>query len=68
MLVASHAPLVSQLILIKGIIIDCEHGNITDDSMHTSVAAIAALEVSPMVRLRMTHPDLIKRALDAGAQ
>jgi 4-hydroxy-2-oxoheptanedioate aldolase len=54
--------------IIKGIIIDCEHGNISDDSMHSSTAAIAALGVSPLVRLRMTHPDLIKRALDAGAQ
>jgi 4-hydroxy-2-oxoheptanedioate aldolase len=52
----------------KGIIIDCEHGHISDDSMHSSTAAIAALGVSPLVRLRMTHADLIKRALDAGAQ
>ncbi|KAJ6150066.1 hypothetical protein N7471_001265 [Penicillium samsonianum] len=52
---------------VDGIIIDCEHGNISDDSMHNSTAAIAALGVSPLVRLRMTHPDLIKRALDAGA-
>ncbi|KAJ5172206.1 Pyruvate/Phosphoenolpyruvate kinase-like domain-containing protein [Penicillium capsulatum] len=52
---------------VDGIIIDCEHGHISDDSMHSSTAAIAALGVSPLVRLRMTHPDLIKRALDAGA-
>lgn len=56
------------LIFVKGIIIDCEHGHISDDSMHSSTAAIAALGVSPLVRLRMTHADLIKRALDAGAQ
>lgn len=56
------------LTIIKGIIIDCEHGHISDDSMHSSTAAIAALGVSPFVRLRMTHSDLIKRALDAGAQ
>ncbi|KAJ6181369.1 Pyruvate/Phosphoenolpyruvate kinase-like domain-containing protein [Penicillium canescens] len=55
------------LMIIKGIIIDCEHGHISDDSMHTSTAAIAALGVSPLVRLMMTHADLIKRALDAGA-
>ena len=36
--------------------------------MHSAVAATAALGVSPLVRIRMTHPDLIKRALDAGAQ
>lgn len=53
---------------LQGIIIDCEHGHISDDAMHSSTAAIAALGVSPLVRIRMTHPDLIKRALDAGAQ
>ncbi|KAJ5088368.1 hypothetical protein N7456_011984 [Penicillium angulare] len=52
---------------VDGIIIDCEHGYISDDAMHSSTAAIAALGVSPLVRLRMTHCDLIKRALDAGA-
>ncbi|KAJ5086505.1 Pyruvate/Phosphoenolpyruvate kinase-like domain-containing protein [Penicillium alfredii] len=52
---------------VDGIIIDCEHGNISDDSMHSSTAAIASMGVSPLVRLRMSHSDLIKRALDAGA-
>ncbi|OJJ38313.1 hypothetical protein ASPWEDRAFT_24258 [Aspergillus wentii DTO 134E9] len=52
---------------VDGIIIDCEHGHISDDAMHSSTAAIAAMGVSPLVRLRMTHADLIKRALDAGA-
>jgi 4-hydroxy-2-oxoheptanedioate aldolase len=36
--------------------------------MHSATAAIAALGVSPLVRIRGTHSDLIKRALDAGAQ
>ncbi|KAH6951994.1 Pyruvate/Phosphoenolpyruvate kinase-like domain-containing protein [Fusarium avenaceum] len=52
---------------MDGIIIDCEHGQISDDAMHNSVAAIASQGVSPLVRTRMTHCDLIKRALDAGA-
>ncbi|KAL4908063.1 hypothetical protein BDW74DRAFT_175846 [Aspergillus multicolor] len=52
---------------VDAIIIDCEHGYISDDSMHASAAAIASLGVSPLVRLRMTHSDLVKRALDAGA-
>ncbi|PSN65684.1 2,4-dihydroxyhept-2-ene-1,7-dioic acid aldolase [Corynespora cassiicola Philippines] len=52
---------------VEGVIIDCEHGHISDDSMHSSTAAIAALGVSPLIRTRMTHADLIKRALDAGA-
>jgi 4-hydroxy-2-oxoheptanedioate aldolase len=53
---------------IQAIIIDCEHGNISDDNMHSATAAVAAMGVSPLVRLRMAHPDLIKRALDTGAQ
>jgi 4-hydroxy-2-oxoheptanedioate aldolase len=52
----------------QGIIIDCEHGHISDDAMHSATTAIASMGVSPLVRIRMTHPDLIKRALDAGAQ
>lgn len=54
--------------ILQGIIIDCEHGHIGDDSMHASTAAIAAVVVSPLVRLRAAHGDLVKRALDAGAQ
>lgn len=52
----------------QAIIVDCEHGQISDDSMHTATSAIAAQNVSPIVRIRMTYRDLIKRALDAGAQ
>ncbi|KAF5687781.1 2,4-dihydroxyhept-2-ene-1,7-dioic acid aldolase [Fusarium denticulatum] len=52
---------------LDGVIIDCEHGHISDDSMHNAVMAIASQGVSPLVRIRMTHADLIKRALDAGA-
>ncbi|TGO08232.1 hypothetical protein BTUL_0219g00010 [Botrytis tulipae] len=52
---------------LDGIIIDCEHGHISDDSMHEAIVAISSQGVSPLVRVRMTHADLIKRALDAGA-
>lgn len=52
---------------IDGVIIDCEHGHISDDAMHNAVAAVSSQGVSPLVRIRMTHADLIKRALDAGA-
>ncbi|KAJ9656835.1 hypothetical protein H2198_004723 [Neophaeococcomyces mojaviensis] len=52
---------------LDGIIIDCEHGHIGDDSMHNSVAAISALGVSPIVRIRGPAHDIIKRALDTGA-
>jgi 4-hydroxy-2-oxoheptanedioate aldolase len=50
---------------LDGIIIDCEHGHISDDSMHNSVAAISALGVSPIIRIP-AH-DILKRALDTGA-
>ncbi|KAL4878740.1 2,4-dihydroxyhept-2-ene-1,7-dioic acid aldolase [Aspergillus karnatakaensis] len=52
---------------VDGITIDCEHGHISDDSMHAATAAIAAMDVSPLVRVRGTYSDLVKRALDAGA-
>lgn len=49
------------------ILVDCEHGNIADAQMHESVTAIAAMSVSPIVRIPSTEPWMIKRALDAGA-
>lgn len=51
---------------LDGIIIDCEHGHIGDDAMHNSVAAISALGVSPIIRIRGPAHDIIKRALDTG--
>lgn len=50
------------------VIVDCEHGNISDDGMHESVNAVASCGVSPIVRIRGPDPGLIKRALDTGAQ
>lgn len=52
---------------VDGIILDGEHGHIGDDSMHNSVAAVAALGVSPIIRVRGPAHDIIKRALDTGA-
>lgn len=52
---------------IDGIIIDCEHGNIGDNEMHDAITGISSQGVSPLVRIRGAHADLIKRALDAGA-
>ncbi|CAK7228038.1 hypothetical protein SCUCBS95973_006747 [Sporothrix curviconia] len=54
-----HAQIVA-LTGVDGIVIDCEHGHIGDDAMHNAVAAIAALGVSPVIRIRGT-------ALDTGA-
>lgn len=52
---------------VDGIIIDCEHGHISDDAMHNAVAAISSLGVSPIVRIRGPAHDIVKRALDTGA-
>ncbi|KAK4128173.1 Phosphoenolpyruvate/pyruvate domain-containing protein [Parathielavia appendiculata] len=49
------------------VMVDCEHGNIDDAAMHEAVPAIAALGVSPIVRLPDLHPWMVKRALDTGA-
>ncbi|KAK4190503.1 Pyruvate/Phosphoenolpyruvate kinase-like domain-containing protein [Podospora australis] len=49
------------------VMVDCEHGNIDDAAMHDAVPAIAALGVSPIVRLPDLQPWMIKRALDSGA-
>lgn len=43
-------------------------GHIGDDMMHNHVVAIAGQGVSPLIRIRSPAPDLIKRALDTGAQ
>lgn len=51
---------------VEGIIIDCEHGHFGDDATHNAVAAIAGLGVSPLIRVRGTSHDIIKRALDTG--
>ena len=50
------------------VIIDCEHGNISDSDMHESVNAVASCDVAPIVRIRGPDAGLIKRALDCGAQ
>ncbi|KAK3362723.1 Phosphoenolpyruvate/pyruvate domain-containing protein [Lasiosphaeria hispida] len=49
------------------VMVDCEHGNIDDAAMHEAVPAIAALGVSPIVRIPDLQPWMVKRALDSGA-
>lgn len=48
-------------------LIDCEHGNITDNEMYLAVAAIASAGSSPIVRIPADEPWMMKRALDSGA-
>lgn len=52
---------------IDWLLVDLEHGNISDDSMHEIVAVAAACRVSPIVRVPEGQHWMIKRALDAGA-
>lgn len=49
------------------LLLDMEHGNISDDGMHDIVAAAAACGVSPVVRVVEGQRWMIKRALDSGA-
>ncbi|RTE70187.1 hypothetical protein BHE90_015415 [Fusarium euwallaceae] len=61
---------VSRLLARSGVdwvLIDCEHGNIDDGAMHDAVPAVAALGVSPLVRLPDMQGWMVKRALDSGA-
>ncbi|RXK38685.1 hypothetical protein M231_03995 [Tremella mesenterica] len=52
---------------LDAVVVDCEHGAIGDSDMHVSVAAIASMGCSPIVRIRGPEGPLIKRALDTGA-
>lgn len=52
---------------VDWLLIDLEHGNISDDSMHDIVAAAAACGTSPVVRVAEGQAWMIKRALDSGA-
>jgi len=61
---------VSRLLARTGadwVCVDCEHGNIDDGAMHDAVPAIAALGVSPIVRIPDMQGWMVKRALDCGA-
>ncbi|KAI1408022.1 Pyruvate/Phosphoenolpyruvate kinase-like domain-containing protein [Hypoxylon sp. FL1857] len=61
---------ISRLLARSGVdwvLVDCEHGNIDDGAMHDAVPAIAAVGVSPLVRLPDMQGWMVKRALDSGA-
>ncbi|CAH0020376.1 unnamed protein product [Clonostachys rhizophaga] len=49
------------------VLIDTEHGNITDNEMALQVAAVASSGASPIVRTVGSEPWMIKRVLDCGA-
>ncbi|KAF5710881.1 2 4-dihydroxyhept-2-ene-1 7-dioic acid aldolase [Fusarium mundagurra] len=52
---------------VDWVVVDCEHGNIDDAAMHEAVPTIAAVGVSPIVRLPDMQGWMVKRALDSGA-
>ncbi|KAH8881259.1 Phosphoenolpyruvate/pyruvate domain-containing protein [Thozetella sp. PMI_491] len=52
---------------VDWVMVDCEHGAMDDAAMHEAVPAIAALGVSPLVRIPDLQPWMVKRALDSGA-
>ncbi|KAL7824208.1 Phosphoenolpyruvate/pyruvate domain-containing protein [Trichoderma gracile] len=61
---------ISRLLAQSGVdwvVVDCEHGGMDDRAMHEAVPAIAALGVSPVVRIPGMEPWMVKRALDTGA-
>ncbi|KAL1863415.1 hypothetical protein Plec18167_000508 [Paecilomyces lecythidis] len=51
---------------LDAVIIDCEHGNIDDSSMHDMVSSISGSGVSPVIRVPELGKAVIKRALDTG--
>jgi 4-hydroxy-2-oxoheptanedioate aldolase len=52
---------------LSWILLDMEHGHISDDAMHASILALAATNVSPFVRVVEGTTANIKRAFDGGA-
>ncbi|KAL8286659.1 hypothetical protein RQP46_004187 [Phenoliferia psychrophenolica] len=62
---ASLARMVAQM-GFDFVLVDCEHGNIDDGAMHSSVGAIAAQGCSPIIRVAAPTIELVKRALDTG--
>ena len=47
---------------VDGVVIDAEHGLFGDESMHDAVAGIASVSASPIIRVRGTSHDILKRA------
>jgi 4-hydroxy-2-oxoheptanedioate aldolase len=52
---------------VSWVLIDQEHGNVSDSAMHECIANVAPYGVSPLVRIPDSQRWMIKRALDAGA-
>ena len=52
---------------VSWVLVDQEHGNVSDSAMHECIANVAPYGVSPLVRVPDSERWMIKRALDAGA-
>lgn len=50
------------------VLVDTEHGNISDSAMHEAVAAIAACGVSPIVRIAANEGWMVKRSWPKSTQ
>jgi len=64
---AATARAIARVPGLKWILVDGEHGQLSDSELRTAIHAIAPWGVSPMVRTPGPDNHLIKRALDAGA-
>jgi 4-hydroxy-2-oxoheptanedioate aldolase len=65
------SPIVAELMASAGfdfLIFDCQHGSITDSDVHPMLQAVARMPVTPVVRVVGNDPQVIGRALDAGAE
>ncbi|KAJ7222356.1 Phosphoenolpyruvate/pyruvate domain-containing protein [Mycena pura] len=52
---------------VSWVLIDAEHGLITDQHFYDLTNAVAAAGASPLIRIPADEPWMIKRALDSGA-
>lgn len=53
---------------LDAVIVDLEHGAVDYGSAHAMIAATAGTDCAPLVRVTKNSPDLVKRALDLGAE
>lgn len=64
------SPHLTRLLSLTGIhwvLLDAEHGNLSDPDLHASIPAATSTGLSPIVRIPDLSRAWIKRALDAGA-
>lgn len=50
------------------VLLDCEHGSLTEDSVCDTIRAAYATDITPIVRVPVNTPHVILRYLDQGSQ